>query len=131
MGGISYTGAVQNKGYAKQNATIEAIQEEARQALLSLEEDMEEDLDIDADPDEEGMGDPEEGMGDPDEEGAMGDPGAPEAPEAVKEEAASEKEAPSTAANLNDDDAKCYSSRYQDIDAMLDPKAHYSTTGIT
>lgn len=36
----------------------------------------------------------------------------------------------STPANLNDADAKCYSSRYQDIDAMLDPKSHYATVGI-
>ena len=42
----------------------------------------------------------------------------------------SSKQAPSTPSNLNDEDAKCYSSRYQDIDAMLDPKAHYSTIGI-
>lgn len=39
-------------------------------------------------------------------------------------------QAPSTPSNLNDEDAKCYSSRYQDIDAMLDPKTHFSTTGI-
>lgn len=37
---------------------------------------------------------------------------------------------PSSASNLNDEDAKCYSSRYQDIDALLDPKSHYSTVGI-
>lgn len=37
---------------------------------------------------------------------------------------------PSTPSNLNDEDAKCYSSRYQDIDAMLDPKTHFSTVGI-
>lgn len=37
---------------------------------------------------------------------------------------------PSTSSQLNDEDARCYSSRYQDIDAMLDPKSHYSTTGI-
>lgn len=37
---------------------------------------------------------------------------------------------PSTQESLNDEDAKCYASRYNDIDAMLDPKAHYTTTGI-
>jgi hypothetical protein len=37
---------------------------------------------------------------------------------------------PSTPASINDEDAKCYSSRYQDIDALLDPKSHYATTGI-
>lgn len=42
----------------------------------------------------------------------------------------SDKQAPSTPANLNDEDAKCYSSRYQDIDAMLDPKTHFTTVGI-
>lgn len=47
--------------------------------------------------------------------------------EAIPESSA---KTPSTASNLNDEDAKCYSSRYQDIDAMLDPKAHYSTVGI-
>lgn len=31
---------------------------------------------------------------------------------------------------LNDDDARCYSARYQDIDALLDPKAHFSSTGL-
>lgn len=46
------------------------------------------------------------------------------------EDPSSYPQAPSTNANLNDDDAKCYSSRYQDIDALLDPKAHYTTTGI-
>jgi len=38
---------------------------------------------------------------------------------------------PSTTESLNDEDAKCYASRYNDIDAMLDPKTHYSTTGIS
>ena len=42
----------------------------------------------------------------------------------------SESKTPSTPSNLNDEDAKCYSSRYQDIDAMLDPKTHFSTVGI-
>lgn len=37
---------------------------------------------------------------------------------------------PSTAESLNDEDAKCYAARYNDIDAMLDPKTHYSTVGI-
>ena len=37
---------------------------------------------------------------------------------------------PSTTESLNDEDAKCYASRYNDIDAMLDPKTHYATTGI-
>jgi hypothetical protein len=37
---------------------------------------------------------------------------------------------PSTPASINDEDAKCYSSRYQDIDALLDPKSHYATVGI-
>ena len=37
---------------------------------------------------------------------------------------------PSTVESLNDEDAKCYASRYNDIDAMLDPKTHYATTGI-
>jgi len=37
---------------------------------------------------------------------------------------------PSTQESLNEEDAKCYASRYNDIDAMLDPKTHYATTGI-
>ena len=37
---------------------------------------------------------------------------------------------PSSIANINDEDAKCYASRYQDIDAALDPKAHFSTVGV-
>ena len=37
---------------------------------------------------------------------------------------------PSSESALNDDDARCYSARYQDIDALLDPKAHFSSTGI-
>lgn len=37
---------------------------------------------------------------------------------------------PSTTESLNDEDAKCYASRYNDIDAMLDPKTHYATVGI-
>lgn len=36
----------------------------------------------------------------------------------------------SSASALNDDDARCYSARYQDIDALLDPKAHFATTGL-
>jgi hypothetical protein len=32
---------------------------------------------------------------------------------------------PSTAESLNDEDAKCYAARYNDI-----PKTHYSTVGI-
>ena len=36
----------------------------------------------------------------------------------------------SSESSLNDDDARCYSARYQDIDALLDPKAHYGSTGL-
>lgn len=36
----------------------------------------------------------------------------------------------SSESSLNDDDARCYSARYQDIDALLDPKAHFSSTGL-
>jgi hypothetical protein len=53
--------------------------------------------------------------------------------EKVKKETASNKpkvKTPSTAESLNDEDAKCYAARYNDIDAMLDPKTHYSTVGI-
>lgn len=39
-------------------------------------------------------------------------------------------QAPSTPASINSEDAKCYASRYQDIDALLDPKSHYATVGI-
>lgn len=46
------------------------------------------------------------------------------------EEEEKPSEGPSTPANINDEDAKCYSSRYQDIDALLDPKSHYATVGI-
>lgn len=37
---------------------------------------------------------------------------------------------PSTADSLNDEDAKCYASRYNDIEAMLDAKTHFSTVGV-
>lgn len=36
----------------------------------------------------------------------------------------------STSDSINDEDAKCYASRYNDIDAMLDPKTHFSTVGV-
>lgn len=37
---------------------------------------------------------------------------------------------PSSESALNDDDARCYSARYQDIDALLDPKAHFASMGL-
>lgn len=53
--------------------------------------------------------------------------------ERMKRETSSQKpkvRTPSTTESLNDEDAKCYASRFNDIDAMLDPKTHYATVGI-
>ena len=55
---------------------------------------------------------------------------SPGPPMAVSEPIAGPNKSPSTAGNLNDEDARCYSARYNDIDAMLDPKSHYATIGI-
>lgn len=107
---------------------ILAIQEEAQRTLLALEaeegddgtDETNEDDPVDNDEDESTgpigeLSDPEPGTG------VVADAGEP---------TGSDKQAPSTPANLNDEDAKCYSSRYQDIDAMLDPKTHFTTVGI-
>jgi len=51
-------------------------------------------------------------------------------PEPVQPDIDAPSTGPSTNGALNDDDARCYSARYQDIDALLDPKSHYASTGL-
>ena len=118
---MSHTGNV-NATLTKIDNALADIQEESRRNLLSLETQITEDpvddeAEADADAtDEQNMPDPVVGGGsNPGEAVANTDP---------------INQPPSTPANLNDEDAKCYSSRYQDIDALLDPKSHYATVGI-
>lgn len=113
----------------KGNATIEELQEEARHNLMELA-DMEE-LDAeDADPGADAEEEKEDDDADGDEETTTDAPESTPAVGAAAEETGEATKTPSTASSINDDDAKCYSSRYQDIDALLDPKQHFSTVGI-
>lgn len=90
--------------------------------LLSIESDLQEDP----------VADEEEADADATDE--QNQPAPPEQTEKKPSDADADKmpavQTPSTPANINDEDAKCYSSRYQDIDALLDPKSHFSTIGI-
>jgi len=105
---------------AKKNSTISAsiiaLQQEAKRNLEALESE-EKDDDDPADTDEDESTGP-----------IMTD--EPIIPLTEQTPGPTSAQTPSTPSNLNDEDAKCYSSRYQDIDAMLDPKTHYSTVGI-
>jgi len=65
------------------------------------------------------------------EEATTEAPVVPTAADTTVEAASESNKGPSTSSSLNDEDSKCYSSRYQDIDAMLDPKQHFSSVGIT
>lgn len=106
----------------QQSLDITAAQDEAQKSLLALEAELQEDP----------VGDEEEADADATDE--QNQPAPPEQTEKKPSDAEGDKapaiQAPSTPANINDEDAKCYSSRYQDIDALLDPKSHFSTIGI-
>lgn len=124
--GVNAAPAAPTPAPAKKNATLNAsiieLQKEAQRNLMALE--MEEKADPTTEEDDPVDTDEDESTG-PVETGEM-----PPLPLTESTPGPAEKQAPSTPSNLNDEDAKCYSSRYQDIDAMLDPKTHYSTVGI-
>ena len=110
LGSLTYAQA------AKDNSTIAEIQQEAVQHLAEIELDEKDDDKEAEDDDEE-----EKGPTIPEDKGA----------EPVKtDDVDGPSTGPSTNGALNDEDARCYSARYQDIDALLDPKSHYASTGL-
>lgn len=101
----------------EKNATISMIQDDAGQRLAEIEAIEQNDA---KDEDEE----------DDDDEADKASRDAAAESSIPSSGLEDSNNSPSTDGALNDDDARCYSARYTDIDALLDPRAHFSTTGV-